>query len=475
MTNSKLNSDHQNLMTTDLPQMIHENFVEQQWLEAAESSDSEFRKELASAAYYGTDQQVYAELRELAELVGIEIIYINPSRKNLRTAGLHKPIPNSDEAGVQAQMLNSPLAVLNFCSSGVDKRLRASFHPTYAAYFAAGSVELDLRADSAEILELMAAVGATVRGQVLGVVGAQGGIGTSTTALWIAREFARKHHSVAVIDLNPTSPGIDLIISGVGIPGKRWRDIYGSGSMLANRLAQVLPVWRGVRFLSADSRGGVDLRLGNGEKAIAALSQVHEWTVLDLPTRALDPHDLTHQWIEWCDAILLLSGVDAVSLAGTQARLADFSANANLAVVAVGAKNRGHLADIASQLGFSSIFGLRRQKSLAGDLEHGLAPGDKERSNSARDIRTICAALLETAEIAAAGEINQNYDLPRERENAATISSMSNHFGTKHLFDPQISAQRSENADFPGEKGKTAGSIANLGINSQQSFAGVYQ
>ena len=385
-------------------------------------SGSSSRTNLASAAYYGSDQRVYTELSELAELVGIEIVFAGSSRADLRTGNFRENIAHHPVSGVTSAVFNSrqdggdsgqgraqtqiqapdaPIAVLNFLSvQGADGRVRASFHPAFAPYFASGSVNLDLHADSAEILELMAAVGATMRGQVLGVVGVQGGIGASTTALWIAREFARQHYSVAVIDLNPASLGIDLIISGVGIPGKRWRDIHGSGSMLANRLAQVLPVWEGVRFLSADSRGGVDLRFGSGEKAIAALSQVHEWTILDLPPRVLDRSDAAHQWLEWCDAVLLLTGVDAVSLAGTQARLDEFAANSNLAVVAVGVKNRGHLAEISRQLGIGGVFGLRRQKSLAGDLEHGLAPGDKARSNSARDIRTICSALLESSELA---------------------------------------------------------------------------
>ncbi|XCB28992.1 hypothetical protein RQN30_06790 [Arcanobacterium hippocoleae] len=336
------------------------------------------REPLASAAYYGTEPHLYQELSDLAELIGVEII---SARKN-RMSG------------------TQPAAVLNFTQENcAEDCVRASFHPSFAPYFASGSVELNVKTDSAEILELLAAVGATLRGQVLGLIGTQGGIGTSTTAVWIAREFARRHHSAAVIDLNPSSAGIDLIFSGVGLSGKRWHDIRGSGSMLANRLTNSLPSWKGVRFLSADLRGGVDLASGNGEKAIAALSQVHEWTVLDLPTRALDPADSTHKWLEWCDALLILSGVNTVSLACTQARLADFGSCANFAVVAVGAKTRGHLADISAQLGLNTIFGLRRQKSLPADLDHGLTPGDKNRSGTAKDIRTICSALIESSEI----------------------------------------------------------------------------
>ncbi|WP_353065816.1 hypothetical protein [Arcanobacterium hippocoleae] len=135
--------------------------------------------------------------------------------------------------------------------------------------------------------------------------------------------------------------------------------------MLANRLTHSLPKWEGVRFLSADSRGGVEPDAGSGENAISALSQVHEWTILDLPTSVLHPASPTHQWLPWCDAILLLSGVDTVSLANTQTRISQLPPETNFAIVAVGANNRGHLADIANQLGCGAIFGLRQQRAFA--------------------------------------------------------------------------------------------------------------
>lgn len=352
---------------------------------------------LASAAYYGSDANIYRELSELAELVGIKIIALPFSQIN---TNISQPLRISRDKTQNTEQTEQYSAVLNFTNHNcADGMISAKFHPTFAPYFANGSVQLNLRNESAEILELMAAVGSTTRGQVLGIVGAQGGIGTSTTALWIARELAKKGNSVALIDLDPTSTGIDLIFSGANIPGKRWEDIRGSGAMLANRLTNALPKWAGVSVLSADSRGCVNPESGAGEKAIAALSQIHEWTILDLPTRTLNPADNTAKWLEWCDAILLLSGTNSTNLASTQARIERLPHTANLAIIAVGAKSRGHLAEISQQLGHSAIFRLRKQKNLTGDLEHGLTPGDKNRSVTSRDIRVICAALLENSDI----------------------------------------------------------------------------
>ncbi|WP_353065818.1 hypothetical protein [Arcanobacterium hippocoleae] len=164
-------------------------------------------KNLASAAYYGTNQQIYQELSELSELVGIQIISLpNPS---VHTSASHRYPEKSLLLPAKQSVAVLSSAVLNFTDTDcAEGRVRAAFHPAFAPYFADGSVDLDLRADAAEILELMAAVGATIRGQVLGVIGAQGGIGTSTTSLWIAREFARRNYSVALIDLDPNSPGL---------------------------------------------------------------------------------------------------------------------------------------------------------------------------------------------------------------------------------------------------------------------------
>lgn len=83
-----------------------------------------------------------------------------------------------------------PIPQPSSCSTTPTPRLpRRPLHDMYSPYFPRGHVRLNPN-ESADVLELMAAVGLTRRGRVIGVVGAHGGAGTSTLAAWLARLIA---------------------------------------------------------------------------------------------------------------------------------------------------------------------------------------------------------------------------------------------------------------------------------------------
>lgn len=309
--------------------------------------------DLVLVAYSGTENG--AELERLCGLVGVPLSY-------------------GDQPGV-----------LNFADAGAGKVI-ANFAETFAPYFARGQVCLDLRADSADLLELLAAVGATVRGRVIGIVGAQGGVGVSTVSANLARQLAEEN-SCGLIDLSPASAGIDLRLAISTTPGKRWADLQGRGAILAGRLVQALPQWHGVRVLSADERGGVIPELG--ARAISALSQVQSWTILDLPPSATVPETTENSWLEWCDLLLLVTKSDAVALAEAAVALGRLPAETPLIVIAAAVTSGAEAAHISQTLGGYEVFPLRKERSAREDLDHGVAPGDRTRTRYAKDLAAI--------------------------------------------------------------------------------------
>ncbi|MFC5370891.1 cellulose synthase operon protein YhjQ/BcsQ [Arcanobacterium bovis] len=329
--------------------------------------------DLHSVVYIGNDTQTFEELRKLADLVGVSVAHV--SRSDFGTG------------------------VLRFSSIGCeDGFVEASFHELFAPYFAKGTVRLNCRDDAADVLELMVAVGSTVRGRVVGVIGMQGGSGASTLSALIARTLARRENDVSLVDMDSSSVGIDMILSQVDSTGKRWADIRGRGAVLAGRLRDCLIPWHGVSVLSADHRGGVPLDNDQGIKVIAALAQVHAWTVLDLPRSVIAPTSPEATWLEWCDYIVLVTKSSDLAVEQTRIKLQHVGHGCPVAVVVSEARSRNHLAHIAQTIGSARVYNLRQQRNYAGDLEHGLAPGDRSRSGTVNDVKTLCDRFLSEAD-----------------------------------------------------------------------------
>lgn len=125
------------------------------------------------------------------------------------------------------------------------------------------------------------------RARVIALTGARGGLGTTTILLLLARAIAAEGHSVAIVDLDPAG-GIDLMM-GEGVrPGLRWWDLpEQEGAYHPERLAQALPRWSGIRFLTGDPRGG-PVSAQQAAAALAALGACHDVVLVDLP-RGTEP------------------------------------------------------------------------------------------------------------------------------------------------------------------------------------------
>lgn len=141
---------------------------------------------------------------------------------------------------------------------------------------------------SGALASLIIAAGHPGRARVIALTGARGGLGTTTILLLLARAMAAEGRGVAIVDLDPAG-GIDLMM-GEGVrPGLRWRDLpEREGAYHPERLAEALPRWSGIRFLTGDPRGG-PVSARQAAAALAAIVACHDVVLVDLPRGAAPP------------------------------------------------------------------------------------------------------------------------------------------------------------------------------------------
>ena len=282
-------------------------------------------------------------------------------------------------------------AVLNLSEVRASAvKVRACFHPAYAPYFAWGSLELTLPDEAEDLLELLLAAGTTRRGQIVGVVGVHGGAGASTVAAWLARTLEGRFR-VALVDADQCSAGADRLLALDGQAGVRWADLRSdSGVLVPGRLLNSLPSERGLAVLSADDRGAMPSGEA-GEAAVAALSQVRDLCVIDLPGEALIEGSAAHRLLGWLDVVVLVARGGSGPARQLTRAVANVPAGVGILVAALGVRG-GEAAVWERDLGIDSVYPVRLLSGLAGDVEHGVGVGERKRSATARDLAVLARA-----------------------------------------------------------------------------------
>ena len=282
-------------------------------------------------------------------------------------------------------------AVLNLSEVRASAvKVRARFHPAYAPYFAWGSLELTLPDEAEDLLELLLAAGTTRRGQIVGVVGVHGGAGASTVAAWLARTLEGRFR-VALVDADQCSAGADRLLALDGQAGVRWADLRSdSGVLVPGRLLNSLPSERGLAVLSADDRGAMPSGEA-GEAAVAALSQVRDLCVIDLPGEALIEGSAAHRLLGWLDVVVLVARGGSGPARQLARAVANVPAGVGILVAALGVRG-GEAAVWGRDLGIDSVYPVRLLSGLAGDVEHGVGVGERKRSATARDLAVLARA-----------------------------------------------------------------------------------
>lgn len=120
----------------------------------------------------------------------------------------------------------------------------------------------------------------------IGVVGAVGGCGTSTFAVALARELGE---GAVLVDADPTSGGLDLLVGAENTVGARWNDLrLTTGSINPEDLRAALPEDEGLAFLTCSRSAGAVHAL-EAQEVHAAASTLRQYPlVVDLSPRLPD-------------------------------------------------------------------------------------------------------------------------------------------------------------------------------------------
>lgn len=143
----------------------------------------------------------------------------------------------------------------------------------------------------------------------IGVVGGSGGVGASRLAVALARRAG----SALLVDADPVSGGIDVLMGLEHVPGARWSDLrLGGGRLDPALLAQRLPRRGGLAVLAADVPPPSALAVREVLRAGAALGTV----VVDLPRAPSPVRDAVFGELQ---VVVLLAAAEVAPLAAARA------------------------------------------------------------------------------------------------------------------------------------------------------------
>ncbi len=204
------------------------------------------------------------------------------------------------------------------------------------------------------------------RGAVVAVIAGRGGAGASVFATALARIAPHP----LLIDADPWSGGIDLVLGSEAEPGLRWPDLALQGGRLNYAaLRDALPRHHGVSVLSG-SRAGGDIEAAPLGAVIDAGSRGGATVICDVPRRSTAA---TETALAAADLVTVIATADVRSCAAAAAIAPWVSTiNPNAGVVVRGPAPGGlRPADVAKIVGLPLLAAMRPQTGVADTLEHG--------------------------------------------------------------------------------------------------------
>lgn len=235
------------------------------------------------------------------------------------------------------------------------------------------------------------AVGPTVpRGRVLGVVGARGGAGASTLAAAVARRLAQAT-ATALVDADPGSPGLDVLVGLERDAGLRWPDLHGArGEVDGADLLALLPRWGRCAVLSADRTRPGPPPPEVVPDVLGALTSATGALVLDLGRAAVLAGAPT---VAACDAVVLLVPRDLRAVAGGLALRESLDATGIDVHVVVRGPAPGGLgaAEVEQALGVTALCAVREDRRLAAHVERAHLPRSGPLGRAAAHVARLVA------------------------------------------------------------------------------------
>lgn len=229
---------------------------------------------------------------------------------------------------------------------------------------------------------------------VLSVTGVVGGVGATTIAAVLARLAADRGHRTLLVDADPTSGGIDLVLGAEREPGLRWSGLGTGGRLPADGLAAALPARHGLSMLTWGRDGdGAPLASSVGPPSravISAAARGFDVVVADVP-RQLDPFGAEVLAASVLTLLVVPEDVRGVA-AGRRLQSVCAASAAECALVTV-AGSLGPEA-VAEALGLRALGRWRTDRRIGLAVERGHGP------QLTRGARRTAAAVLDSVGLA---------------------------------------------------------------------------
>lgn len=225
-------------------------------------------------------------------------------------------------------------------------------------------------------------------GRVVAVVGASGGVGASSLAAALGVVATGVGLPAMVVDLDPLSGGLDLLVGAEGVAGWRWPRLVAAQGHLGD-LAGHLPRVAGLDVLSAAREDPGVVPTPDAVKAVLlSATRSHRITVVDLP-RALD--GCGREALRRADLTLLVAAADVRGIAAAHQFVPVLAEAATEVEVVVRRPRTGgveaQLVAEALELPLAGV--LREDAALRHGAERGDPPGRSARTPVARLSRRL--------------------------------------------------------------------------------------
>lgn len=322
------------------------------------------------------DPALRDDVDQVAAAVGIGVVHLAASSAVGRTAwSAASAVVLDEDAARRCSAAGLPHrgAVFVLGSS-------AAGDPEPATYRAAMSVGaqrvLCLPGQARELVEALSAADDDARadagrGTVIAVIGGRGGAGASVFATALAHSATE----ALLVDLDPWSGGLDLLLGAETASGLRWPDLAVKGGRLAwPAVREALPRQDTISVLSATRRDHgadpVELDPGGVDAVVEAGRRAGITVICDVPRRLTGAADIA---LDAADLVIVLSPCDVRSCAAAAAIAPALAAiNPNVGLVVRGPSPGGLRAeDVAEVAALPLLVAMRPEPLLAEKLERG--------------------------------------------------------------------------------------------------------
>jgi secretion/DNA translocation related CpaE-like protein len=314
-----------------------------------------------------TDAELRDELDRVAAAVGVRVVHAGDSAVSRKTWSAATAVvldaAAADRFGRAVLPRRAHVSVLTGAEPATG---------TWAAAIAVGAQHvLRLPEQERELIRELAETAESARddgahGEVVAVIGGCGGAGASLLAVALAQAAP----GALLVDLDPWSGGIDLLVGGETTPGVRWPDLaLQSGRLNWSAVRDALPRHRGISLLSG-TRRGYELDAGPVDAVVDAGRRGGVTVVCDLPRRLTDA---TQAALYAADLVVVVTPCGVRACAATAAMTPVLATtNPNVGLVVRGPSPGGlRAAEVAEIAGLPLLASMKAEPQLAEQLEHG--------------------------------------------------------------------------------------------------------